>query len=491
MNGELNFEGAGEVTKLITNIAMLKAGNGNVALTAGGDYSIGEIQGNGNNNLTFGPNSRLTTTYINKTGGQAVNLIFTKGGSVRNAVGSNTAVGDIIVKAGTVNFGSTVKSGNIIMSNGVEIEVNDNIIAIDIAGENDNDGTLKLNNKVPINITGTIGNNNSLGIVEVAGKDVTITGALKAQNILFSNAAQDTTLTLGAASQVTNVTTAGNNIHKLAVTDFDTGNSVIGAEDHRLKAIEFLGNGLVTVNTKNFYSDVTTANNGQGNVKLNIADGTTYSLGSENNSLASVQVSENSTIKGDVYSKEINIDAGKNIDFERGNNNRNAKNIIMRDVLVDRDFLPRSLQLFTYVTDIKADKLNFADATSSANFKDAVLVNAEIDGGGDIKFDENVWLKEEIKNVGRLEFAPDKFALLEKNIKAANLVADKAHLVLLDNLEINADLNARDSVLDLANYELKHTGNVTYNGHASILQLRLLKSYTFNKSTNNLIMNIQ
>jgi len=28
-------------------------------------------------------------------------------------------------------------------------------------------------------------------------------------------------------------------------------------------------------------------------------------------------------------------------------------------------------------------------------------------------------------------------------------------------------------------------------GHASILQLRLLKSYTFNKSTNNLIMNIQ
>ena len=28
-------------------------------------------------------------------------------------------------------------------------------------------------------------------------------------------------------------------------------------------------------------------------------------------------------------------------------------------------------------------------------------------------------------------------------------------------------------------------------GRVSILQLRLLKSYTFNKSTNNLIMNIQ
>ena len=63
-SGTLNFEGVGEVTKLITNIKMLKAGNGNVALTAGGDYSIGEIQGNGNNNLTFGPNSRLKRQLI-------------------------------------------------------------------------------------------------------------------------------------------------------------------------------------------------------------------------------------------------------------------------------------------------------------------------------------------------------------------------------------------------------------------------------------------
>lgn len=96
-------------------------------------------------------------------------------------------------------------------------------------------------------------------------------------------------------------------------------------------------------------------------------------MGSKNNSLASVQVSENSTIKGDVYSKEINIDAGKNIDFERGNN-RNVKNIIIQEVLVDRDLLPRSLQLFTYLTDIKVDKLNFADAAASVHFKDAVLV---------------------------------------------------------------------------------------------------------------------
>ena len=32
---------------------------------------------------------------------------------------------------------------------------------------------------------------------------------------------------------------------------------------------------------------------------------------------------------------------------------------------------------------------------------------------------------------------------------------------------------------------------IKFYGRVSILQLRLLKSYTFNKSTNNLIMNIQ
>ncbi|GAA5252822.1 hypothetical protein [Candidatus Rickettsia kedanie] len=73
---------------------------------------------------------------------------------------------------------------------------------------------------------------------------------------------------------MTNITTAGNNLYTLAITDFDTGNGAIGTEAHRLKAIELTGNGLVTVNTKNFYSDVTTANNGQGNIKLKIESGT-------------------------------------------------------------------------------------------------------------------------------------------------------------------------------------------------------------------------
>ncbi|BBJ31509.1 hypothetical protein RAS_06180 [Rickettsia asiatica] len=96
VNGTLNFNGAGEVTGLITNITMLQAGAGDISLSAGGNYSITEIQGNGNNDLTFGANSNLTGG-INTSGGQALNLVFTNGGSVSGNIGSNAAVGDIMV----------------------------------------------------------------------------------------------------------------------------------------------------------------------------------------------------------------------------------------------------------------------------------------------------------------------------------------------------------------------------------------------------------
>ncbi len=277
-NGTLTFLGAGQVTDLITNIAMLKAGAGNVSLTAGGNYSIGEIQGNGNNNLTFAAGTNLTGG-INTSGGQVVNLIFTNGGSVSDSIGSSAAVGNITVQAGSVSFGNTVNSGNIVLLNGATVEVKNNLTATDISSDNTNSGTLKLNNPAPINITSTIGANNSLNTIEVANSDAKISGGLNAQNINFSNANNAATLTLNAASNVTNVTTAGNNTHTIAVTDF-TANGAIGTDTNKLKSIELLGNGLVNINTDKFYSGVTTANNRQGNVKLNIDGASSYDLGS-------------------------------------------------------------------------------------------------------------------------------------------------------------------------------------------------------------------
>lgn len=186
-------------------------------------------------------------------------------------------------------------------------------------------------------------------------------------------------------------------------------------------------------------------------------------------SLANVQFSGNNTVKGDLYAGNVNIDSGKTVNFDRGTNNTNPKTLNLPNAIVDGTPLPRSLQLFTYLTDVAASNFNFADSTSSAEFKDAVLVNAPINNGGTVKFDQNVWFKEEVKNVQRLEFSPNTSVILEKNIQAGTLIADKAKLILTANSVVEGDLNVTDAILDLTNYELKHTGNVTHNGTLNII----------------------
>ncbi len=109
VNGTIIATGASTINGPITNIAMLKVGTGAVSITQGGNTSITEIQGNGTALLTLPANFNLTGS-INKTGGQALKLNFTNGGSVRGVVGTAAnSVGDITT-AGTTNFASSVNA---------------------------------------------------------------------------------------------------------------------------------------------------------------------------------------------------------------------------------------------------------------------------------------------------------------------------------------------------------------------------------------------
>ncbi|WCR56447.1 autotransporter outer membrane beta-barrel domain-containing protein [Rickettsia asembonensis] len=109
VNGTIIATGASTINGPITNIAMLKVGAGAVSITKGGNTSITEIQGNGTALLTLPANFNLTGS-INKTGGQALKLNFTNGGSVSGVVGTAAnSVGDITT-AGTTNFASSVNA---------------------------------------------------------------------------------------------------------------------------------------------------------------------------------------------------------------------------------------------------------------------------------------------------------------------------------------------------------------------------------------------
>ncbi|WP_341793255.1 MULTISPECIES: autotransporter outer membrane beta-barrel domain-containing protein [unclassified Rickettsia] len=108
-NGTINFEGTGTIGGNITGLAMLKVGAGAVTLTAGGPTVITEIQGTGTDTLTLGPDFKLTGS-INSTGGKALKLNFTNGGSVSGVVGTAAnSVGDITT-AGVTSFASSVNA---------------------------------------------------------------------------------------------------------------------------------------------------------------------------------------------------------------------------------------------------------------------------------------------------------------------------------------------------------------------------------------------
>ncbi|KJW04699.1 autotransporter outer membrane beta-barrel domain-containing protein [Rickettsia argasii] len=107
-NGTLIVLGASNLNR-VNGIAMLKVGAGNVTIAKGGNVKIGEIQGTGTNTLTLPANFNLTGS-INKTGGQALKLNFTNGGSVKGVVGTAAnSVGDITT-AGATSFASSVNA---------------------------------------------------------------------------------------------------------------------------------------------------------------------------------------------------------------------------------------------------------------------------------------------------------------------------------------------------------------------------------------------
>ncbi|MFV0274422.1 MAG: autotransporter outer membrane beta-barrel domain-containing protein, partial [Rickettsia aeschlimannii] len=107
-NGTLIVLGASNLNS-VNGIAMLKVGAGNVTIAKGGDVKISEIQGTGTNTLTLPANFNLTGS-INKTGGQALKLNFTNGGSVSGVVGTAANLVGDITTAGATSFASSVNA---------------------------------------------------------------------------------------------------------------------------------------------------------------------------------------------------------------------------------------------------------------------------------------------------------------------------------------------------------------------------------------------
>ncbi|WP_341761561.1 autotransporter outer membrane beta-barrel domain-containing protein [Candidatus Tisiphia endosymbiont of Thecophora atra] len=461
--GTLVFLGIGEVTDPITKLKMLRAGAGEVKL-AGGNYNITEIQGNGNNNLIFANNFNLEGS-INSTGGAAVGLIFKGNNRVTGVVGTaKNPVGTIQVQAGTNIFSNTVQTANdkdIIISKEATAKFANSVTTRNIKGELTGKGTVQFSNAEAITVNSAIGATNAVYTLDIAGADVKITQAVSANYIDFSNASKEATLTLEGTSTVGGIRTNGNNVHTLELAaDFTTEIQDIGSENNRLKSIKLLGDHKITINS-GVYSDISTKTDNTGKVVFNSDRSFAYNLGTDKLRLSDVTFANNATVKGDVYSKQITIASDKTATFA-GTINRT---ISVPNLTVDRSSLSRSLRSFAYSTQIVSDEIK---NEGIAKFDKAVLIDAKITGGK-VTFADNVWFKQTADGK-EVNFAANKYVILEQNINFANIKADQAKIIILPKTaSITGNLAAKDFTVDLAANQLKYTGQAQLTGKIELV----------------------
>jgi outer membrane autotransporter protein len=446
----VEFLGDGEVGGLIDGLKLLKAGAGNMTLAASGNHNITEIQGNGKNDLMFATGFNLAGG-INLTGGQAVGLIFEGNSSISGNVGTNAPVGNIQIQAGTVTFDSLIKANDIIIAEKATAEIAKNITAREIKGK----GTVRFNNKDKIVIDSPIGDDTTM---EIAGANVEAIKKVSAANIIFSSD-KSATLTLKAASTINNITTTGNNLYSLALAaDCSTGISDIGSDTSKLE-INLLSDHTITINSKKFYSAVSTEKNNSGKVVFKSYDSVAYgNLGTDTLRLSDVTFDDNSTVKADIYSKKITINADKTASFA----GINKRTIAVPGININGVELPRVSKEFSYYTLIDSENID-AKPSSKIKFDNAALIKAPINDGQVILAD-NVWFKGKVDSTAPVSFA-NKYVILEKDIKFASIEASQAKIILLTgNQAITGNLAAKDLTIDIGNNQLKYAGNAQLTG---------------------------
>ncbi|MGX6959887.1 MAG: hypothetical protein ACIPMY_01245 [Rickettsia endosymbiont of Pentastiridius leporinus] len=160
------------------------------------------------------------------------------------------------------------------------------------------------------------------------------------------------------------------------------------------------------------------------------------------------------------------IDADKSAVFS-GYNNRSLD---IPSATVGGVKVARAKTKFDYKTKIVADSFKGSSSTSSAQYTNAALIQAPINGGSH-KFDDDVWLQKPVTGTNTITFAPQKTALIQADLAAQSIVANQATMMFVgDNTNINVGGNISGSniTFDLGNNKVTYTGSATPTGELII-----------------------
>jgi len=288
---------------------------------------------NGNKTLTFA--NAINIFASNANGGIQTatanngNLVFSKG---TNVVG--TTIGTAAAKLATLKLAnaagvSVELQGASFFNGAVTLQGADNkfrvgaaLTADSIDGNGGNEGTLIF---LPgaTKFTGNIGAGNKVSAVQIEGGDLEITGTIASNTGIAFTKDVASTLKLSNVGDVLNgqavtsvSTTRGHNII-LANTADIVINQAIGSNNNALGFLTFSTDKKVTLTNNNFFAGIQTTAPNQTEVELAVAkdDGIVYGLGDATNVLKTVSFTNNATVTGDTFSKNITVADGKTGNF--------------------------------------------------------------------------------------------------------------------------------------------------------------------------------
>ncbi|CAF1586371.1 unnamed protein product, partial [Didymodactylos carnosus] len=161
--------------------------------------------------------------------------------------------------------------------------------------------------------------------------------------------------------------------------------------------------------------------------------------------------------------------------------NTNLRTIDISGLFSDHDRLIRLQALGyqpNYKTKIVVDDFNISD-NAGAQFNDAVFIGKTVPNnstmkGGNLEFKDDVWLNNAIEKADKIKFAANKFAVLANNIKAQDINAEQAKVIIANDMSIKgSNFTAPGMLLDLGDKTLTFgitgafkgtlTINTTYN----------------------------
>jgi len=311
---------------------------GNVTLKAGTKLGTSEAKRKevllGNNTLTLEDGVNIFAGEMKGIGAGQGNLTITGDSVIDTVIGNTAAIQGIAVTGTSTANGSkktatfkqkvNVDGGNITISQGATAVFEGDVIAANIQGSGNKEGTARFANSKDKVIDAVIGAVR-LANVEIHGANLTFKKNVQADTLAFTNDKEvlATIETAGSLNNAKITSKSGSDRQGILLKKIDyTFTNTVGSVDKpfgyvKVEEGDNKASKKITLTNPDFYASVLTSNNENNTVEFKAANGKVRNIGLQNTNFKTATFYQDTTVAGNAWSKDMVIKAGKTINFAK------------------------------------------------------------------------------------------------------------------------------------------------------------------------------